>query len=162
MTLMVKGSFISPLSYTLDQLTVFTYVFRTSGITSTPLDALLPLLLAFCFLETRTCDAPRSTYVMCLHIATKTRGHAVCQWGVVGEPVHHNDPLPQNCVQEHLRFHVFFTFLRFLVFVVQSLLSLYFVGFLPTFLVLPLDPSLPLLLLKQIDRQIQELPLLFT
>ena len=66
----------------------------TSWITSTPLDALLTLLLAYCYLETRTCDAPRSTYVMCLHIATKTRGHAVCYWGVVGEPVHHNDPLP--------------------------------------------------------------------
>ena len=65
----------------------------TSWITSTLLDALLPLPLAFCFLESRTCDAPRSTYAMCLHIVTKSRGHAVCYWGVVGEPVHHNDPL---------------------------------------------------------------------
>ena len=66
----------------------------TSWITSTLLDALLPLPLAFCCFETRTCDAPRSTYAMCLHIVTESRGHAVCYWGVVGEPVHHNDPLP--------------------------------------------------------------------
>ena len=99
MTLMVKGSFYKPfVIYAGPTSGVYLRVPKpfTSWITSTPLDALLPLPLAYCLFlfGTRTFDAPRSTYVMCLHIATKLRGHAVCYWGAVGEPVHHNDPLP--------------------------------------------------------------------
>ena len=75
---------------------------------------------------------------------------------------------PRTVCKSTWVFMFFFTFVRFLVFLVWSLLSLSFVGFLSTFLFLPLDPSLPLLF-TYIDRQLavfiygfQEVYLLWT